>query len=71
MDVLYHRCAGLDVHAETILVCALLGEEEHIQKEVGNIPYFHERLVSSSEMVRRSQLRWRVRVFTGNLYLTF
>ena len=34
MDVLYHRCAGLDVHAKTIVVCALWGEEDHIQKEI-------------------------------------
>jgi transposase len=40
MDVLYHRCAGLDVHAETIVVCALLGEEEHVQKEVETFPTF-------------------------------
>lgn len=40
MDVLYHRCAGLDVHAETIVVCALLGEEDHIQKEIETFPTF-------------------------------
>jgi len=40
MDVLYHRCAGLDIHAETIVVCALLGEEEHVQKEVETFPTF-------------------------------
>ena len=40
MDVLYHRCAGIDVHAETIVVCALLGEEDHIQKEIETFPTF-------------------------------
>lgn len=40
MDVLYHRCAGLDVHTETIVVCALLGEEDHIQKEIETFPTF-------------------------------
>ncbi|OQM47053.1 IS110 family transposase [Anoxybacillus sp. UARK-01] len=40
MDVLYHRCAGLDVHAKTIVVYALVGEEEHIQKEIEPFPTF-------------------------------
>lgn len=34
MDVLYHSCAVLDIHAATIVVCALVGDEEHLQKEV-------------------------------------
>ncbi|OKO96212.1 Mobile element protein [Geobacillus proteiniphilus] len=40
MDVLYHRCAGLDVHAKTIVVCALWGEEDHIQKEIETFSTF-------------------------------
>ncbi|WP_255707088.1 MULTISPECIES: transposase [unclassified Anoxybacillus] len=44
MDALYHRCAGLDVHAKTIVVCALWGEEDHIQKEIETLSTFTKNL---------------------------
>ncbi|NNV07813.1 IS110 family transposase, partial [Geobacillus sp. MMMUD3] len=40
MDVIYPRCAGLDVHAETIVACALWEEEGKIQKEIQTFSTF-------------------------------
>ena len=28
METLHKRCAGLDVHSETIVACVILGESE-------------------------------------------
>ncbi len=39
MELLYKRCAGLDVHAETIVACVLLGESEtDMEKEIETFP---------------------------------
>ena len=39
METLHKRCAGLDVHSETIVACVLLGESEtNIVKEIETFP---------------------------------
>ncbi|MCH1626863.1 IS110 family transposase [Fredinandcohnia quinoae] len=39
MDTLYKRCAGLDVHSETIVACVLLGNSEtNLVKETETFP---------------------------------
>ncbi|MGG3907657.1 IS110 family transposase, partial [Geobacillus stearothermophilus] len=44
MDVIYPRCAGLDVHAETIVACALWEEDGHIQKDIQTFSTFSKGL---------------------------
>ncbi|MED4332471.1 IS110 family transposase, partial [Geobacillus stearothermophilus] len=44
MDVIYPRCAGLDVHTETIVACALWEEEGEIQKEIQTFSTFSKGL---------------------------
>lgn len=34
MEVLYPRCAGLDVHAELVVACARIAEGRHVQREL-------------------------------------
>jgi transposase len=34
MEVIYKRCAGLDVHKETVVVCVEIREGEKLQKEI-------------------------------------
>ena len=34
MDVVYRRCAGLDVHKETVVVCVMIRERGKLNKEV-------------------------------------
>ena len=34
MDVVYPRCAGLDVHQKTVVVCARVAEGARVQREV-------------------------------------
>ncbi len=34
MEVVYPRCAGLDVHKQTVVACVLLEDEGRVQKEV-------------------------------------
>lgn len=39
LDTLYKRCAGLDVHSETIVACALVGESEaDMETEIETFP---------------------------------
>lgn len=39
METLYKRCAGLDVHSETIVACVLMGESEaEMVKEIETFP---------------------------------
>ena len=39
MDILYKRCAGLDVHSESIVACILIEEEnEQLTKEIETFP---------------------------------
>ncbi|THE08214.1 IS110 family transposase, partial [Bacillus timonensis] len=39
METLHKRCAGLDVHSETIVACVLLGESEtDMVKEIETFP---------------------------------
>ncbi|GCD82185.1 hypothetical protein PTHTG4_12470 [Parageobacillus thermoglucosidasius] len=44
MDVIYPRCAGLDIHSETIVACALWEEEGQIQKEIQTFSTFSKGL---------------------------
>ena len=34
MEVVYRRCAGLDVHKETVVACVMIREGEKLQKEI-------------------------------------
>jgi len=34
MEVLYPRCAGLDVHKDTVVACVRIAAEDHAQTEV-------------------------------------
>ena len=39
METLYKRCAGLDVHSETIVACILVGDtESNMVKEIETFP---------------------------------
>jgi transposase len=38
MEVIYGRCAGLDVHKETVVACVLIREESKVQKEIRTFP---------------------------------
>lgn len=74
MDVLYHRCAGLDVHAKTIVVCALWGEEDHIQKEIETFSTFTKdlfRLLKWLEDREITHLAMESTGFIGNRSLIF
>lgn len=44
MDVIYPRCAGLNIHSETIVSCALWEEEGQIQKEIQTFSTFSKGL---------------------------
>ncbi|AUI38158.1 IS110 family transposase [[Bacillus] caldolyticus] len=44
MDVIYPRCAGLDIHSETIVACALWEEAGQIQKEIQTFSTFSKGL---------------------------
>ncbi|GFP41829.1 hypothetical protein HKBW3C_00956, partial [Candidatus Hakubella thermalkaliphila] len=34
MEVVYSRCAGLDVHKKTVVACVLIREGAQVQKEI-------------------------------------
>jgi transposase len=39
VETLYKRCAGLDVHSETIVACVLFGESDtDMEKEIETFP---------------------------------
>lgn len=45
MDVLYERCAGLDVHKNTVYVCALIGQGRDYRKVKQKFGTFHHQLI--------------------------
>src|SRR5205814_5643348 len=45
MDVLHERCAGLDVHKDTVYVCALIGQGRDYQKLKKKFGTFHHQLI--------------------------
>ena len=34
MDVVFNKCAGLDVHKETVVACVMIREEGKLQKDI-------------------------------------
>ena len=45
MDVLNHRCAGLDVHKEWVYVCVLIGQGRRLLKQKHKFGTFHHQLI--------------------------
>ena len=49
MDVVYPRCAGLDVHQKTVVVCARVAEGPRVQREVHTFGTTTEALLALAE----------------------
>ncbi|MBB6283602.1 transposase [Geobacillus subterraneus] len=65
------RCAGLDVHAETIFACALWEEEEHIQKDVQTFSTFSKGLGDLLEWLEDHGVTHVAMEFTGVYWKPF
>jgi transposase len=52
MEVLYPRCAGLDVHKDTVVACVRLGAEGTVQAEVRTFDATAPALLSLADWLR-------------------
>ncbi len=75
VETLHKRCAGLDVHSETIVACVLLGDSEaELERVIETFPTLTKDLFRLLKWLEEKEvtltLRWRVREFIGNQFTT-
>ena len=72
MQVLYARCAGLDVHCKMVSVCVSVCESQARKcQKVRVFSTFTRDLLEMAEWLKQegvTHVRWRLQGFTGGLY---
>ena len=56
MEVLYPRCAGLDIHAELVVACARIAEGRKVQRELAEFGTSTRELLRLQEWLLERQI---------------
>lgn len=71
LETLYKRCAGLDVHSETIVACVLIGDNEsNITKEIETFPTLTKDLFRLLKWLKEYEVTHIAMESTGDLLET-
>jgi transposase len=66
MQVVYGRCAGLDVHKKTVVACVLVtGEAGRVQEQVRTFGTMTSALSALSRWLQEQQVEQGARASTG------
>jgi hypothetical protein len=69
MEVLHQRCAGLDVHKETVVGCLRVPDHDEVRYEVRRFATTTAELLELADWLRKrvaSTWRWKLLGFTGS-----
>jgi transposase len=65
MEVIHKRCAGLDVHKDTVVVCVRLARGEEVQQEVRSFPTTTQGLLTLADWIAASGVTHAAMEATG------